>query len=1258
MNRLLGLFLALGLGLWAQFTLTGDNPGIPRDALILFIGALVLFVWNAQAPRPFRTSLTWRRLPWRRQGWLLSLVGLGLGIISLLLLWLDLGSRAGLLLWPVATILFVAGTFFEEAEDREQGGGNQEEEDGESEQETGFGAWIGRHWEAILLILILMLAAAVRLYQLDLHPSGCQSDECNNGLDALRWMSGSPYLPYAETNEGQATFFTYLIALSFQVFGVGMTQMRFVSAAVGVLTVLALYFLARDLYGPKAALVAAALLATSRWHVTFSRIVYELIMQPLFMILIVFFMLRGLRSGRRRDWALAGVSLAAGMNTYTAFRVVPILLALFFLYWLVRSWIRERQRVAADVQGIAIMGGGAVLAGLPLMVYILQNWQVFVGRIQHVSIMSEVGQRGSFQPVFENLRKTLTMFNWQGDPAPLNNLPGAAMLGALVAVLFVLGLGYSLWYALRGRPVSVLFMLWFIAIASLGVLSVSHEAPTARRTIGLIPLVFLQVALVTDQFFISWQQTWKGLGERVLMGATAMVVVLVSILNIGSFFSAQALNPDVLAAYSPNESAIGRYLTTLSPDTTVLITPQYEHHSAVRFIGRDHPYRGLDATVDVPFLKDSGGDLVYILDPIDEPTLELLKQIYPGGRPEHHAGPNGYSLFLSFRVPRADLVAARGIMASYYPGYPPSQAPIVRQTMPTLDVDMGDALVEPPYFTVLSGTLLVPEYGEYTFDLLSEGDSASLQIGNSSRLEMPEGGSGSLSVTLPAGFHPIRLEVASGEQPGRLALTWTGPGFEAMVLSDRQLFTFELGGNGLIGYYYANADWQGQPVLVRNDRLVLANNALPEPFSIAWHGKIAIPETGTYVFGTRSDDGSFVFIDGQLVVDNGGIHGAEGRQGSIHLDKGFHDLEVRYNDVGGSREMQFWWQPPGQGQAMVTPEYLIPLEAEAIPEGLVMPPLPAVERSGGGLEPDAGAVTEIAPSRPDTGVVAGPVANDLPQLEAKVRWRIGSCGSGENQFSSPRGVAVDLSNGSVYVADTGNFRIVVLGEQGVIEKVWGGQGEGVDQFQEPVDLVVEPAGSILVLDAVGQRLLRFDPGGEFVETFGAEQAFYRPRGVGIDLAGQLEVADTGGLRIVGLDASGERLNQVGGPESEIASRQPTDAVASSGGDLYFVEAENGLITQVTAGGMVQKWGGPVPSSTIEGPHLALRPAGGLYCTDPEGRRILLFNPDGTPSGQFGAGDGLIKPVGIAAVPVAEGGSDLVVVADSQGCQVVVFEVSP
>lgn len=65
-------------------------------------------------------------------------------------------------------------------------------------------------------------------------------------------------------------------------------------------------------------------------------------------------------------------------------------------------------------------------------------------------------------------------------------------------------------------------------------------------------------------------------------------------------------------------------------------------------------------------------------------------------------------------------------------------------------------------------------------------------------------------------------------------------------------------------------------------------------FAFAYEAWLKIPSTGYYKFYTYSDDGSKLFIDGQLVVNNDGGHSAKREEGSLALEKGFHKLEVKY----------------------------------------------------------------------------------------------------------------------------------------------------------------------------------------------------------------------------------------------------------------------------------------------------------------------------------------------------------------------------
>jgi hypothetical protein len=75
----------------------------------------------------------------------------------------------------------------------------------------------------------------------------------------------------------------------------------------------------------------------------------------------------------------------------------------------------------------------------------------------------------------------------------------------------------------------------------------------------------------------------------------------------------------------------------------------------------------------------------------------------------------------------------------------------------------------------------------------------------------------------------------------------------------------------------------------------LENAAVEDGFGFEFHSLIKIPEKSVYYFNTYSDDGSKLYIDGNLVVDNDGSHSAERVRGkAVNLEAGFHDLRLLY----------------------------------------------------------------------------------------------------------------------------------------------------------------------------------------------------------------------------------------------------------------------------------------------------------------------------------------------------------------------------
>ena len=115
------------------------------------------------------------------------------------------------------------------------------------------------------------------------------------------------------------------------------------------------------------------------------------------------------------------------------------------------------------------------------------------------------------------------------------------------------------------------------------------------------------------------------------------------------------------------------------------------------------------------------------------------------------------------------------------------------------------------------------------------------------------------------------------------------------------------------------------PVVTRVDRRVdfpeatknFAGTRLSEHFCARWSGFVRCPKAGSYIFYTDSDDGSQLFIDGKLVVDNGGSHAMREREGSVSLEAGDHALRLEFLQGEGEAGCKLSWSFDGQTREII-----------------------------------------------------------------------------------------------------------------------------------------------------------------------------------------------------------------------------------------------------------------------------------------------------------------------------------------------------
>ena len=92
-------------------------------------------------------------------------------------------------------------------------------------------------------------------------------------------------------------------------------------------------------------------------------------------------------------------------------------------------------------------------------------------------------------------------------------------------------------------------------------------------------------------------------------------------------------------------------------------------------------------------------------------------------------------------------------------------------------------------------------------------------------------------------------------------------------------------------------------------------------FGIRFTSSINVRESGSHTFYSRSDDGTKLYINGALIVDNDGNHGAIERSGQVELEPGIAEIVVEYFEYEGGEHLEVSVRRPGQDRELLTFEH-------------------------------------------------------------------------------------------------------------------------------------------------------------------------------------------------------------------------------------------------------------------------------------------------------------------------------------------------
>ena len=242
--------------------------------------------------------------------------------------------------------------------------------------------------KVITIIIIILIATATRLLFLGQFPNGFTGDEAEQGYSAYsllrtgkdEWGQFLPLFPRG-FGDYKPPLYTYLTIPPVAIFGLTVEAVRIPAAVAGILSVVVVYFLTKELLkDEKIALWSSFLLAISPWHIQLSRTAWEGGIGILTFSLGLLFYLKS----RNRDLIFAAIFWGLTLYSYHSWRIFVALFiaALLFL---------GRKKLSAK---------NNLSAGLVLLIFILPlviNLNSVLARSSDVSIFSEQQISGYFE---------------------------------------------------------------------------------------------------------------------------------------------------------------------------------------------------------------------------------------------------------------------------------------------------------------------------------------------------------------------------------------------------------------------------------------------------------------------------------------------------------------------------------------------------------------------------------------------------------------------------------------------------------------------------------------------------------------------------------------------------------------------------------------------------------------------------------------------------------------------------------------------
>lgn len=375
-----------------------------------------------------------------------------------------------------------------------------------------------------ILFLILVAASFLRLWGISKVPVSLFGDELDVGYHAYSIAkTGKDYsgnflpLHFQSLAEWRTPLYLYSAVPTIAAFGISPLGVRLPAAIFGILGVLALYLLVKEISkDEKLSLLSAAVLAFSPWQIQYSRAAFEVTELLVFLILGLYFFFKSLKAGKWLWVSMALLTLTPWVYSTAKFFTPLLLVFLFFtfrkeilgvgkkylIYALVALFI-----IGAPIAYSTLFGGGSQRFGyISIFTDPTIRPEVGVAREKDARMRGETGAGLTptlFDKAFHNkftLWGTHIFKNYfqafssdflfvKGDPNPRHSI-GLGQFYKVEALALILGLIFLV-TRFKDMRLRLFILFWTLAGAIPATITREGGNHATRLILILPPMVFL-----------------------------------------------------------------------------------------------------------------------------------------------------------------------------------------------------------------------------------------------------------------------------------------------------------------------------------------------------------------------------------------------------------------------------------------------------------------------------------------------------------------------------------------------------------------------------------------------------------------------------------------------------------------------------------------------------------------------------------------------------------------------------------------------